>query len=72
MDALIAPIEERVADPLRAVDAASWVVPMPTVSPPATAAEVDAALPALDLDAKDLAALAGEVQDHRQAGRYRR
>ncbi len=47
MDALIARIKERVADPLRAVDAATWVRPMPTVAPPATAAEVDAAEAAL-------------------------
>jgi hypothetical protein len=47
MDALIARIKERVADPLRAVDAATWVRPMPTVAPPATIAEVDAAEVAL-------------------------
>src|SRR5436190_5588567 len=43
MDALIARIKERVGYPLRAVDAATWVCPMPTVAPPATPAEVDAA-----------------------------
>jgi hypothetical protein len=47
MMALIARIKERVADPLRAVDAATWVCPMPTVAPPATMAEVDAAEVAL-------------------------
>jgi hypothetical protein len=47
MDALIVRIKERVADPLRAVDAARWIVRMPTISPPATAAEVDAAQAAL-------------------------
>jgi hypothetical protein len=47
MDEFIARIKERVADPLRAVDAATWVCPMPTVAPPATAAEVDAAAAAL-------------------------
>jgi hypothetical protein len=47
MDALIARIKARVADPLLAVDAATWFVPMPTVSQPATTAEVDAAEAAL-------------------------
>jgi hypothetical protein len=47
MDALIARIKERIADPLRAVDAATWVCPMPTIAPPATAAEVEAAEAAL-------------------------
>jgi hypothetical protein len=47
MDALIARIKERVADPLRAVDSATWVCPMPTVAPPATPADVDAAEVAL-------------------------
>lgn len=47
MDALIARIKARVADPLRAVDAATWVVSMPTISRPATIAEVDAAEAAL-------------------------
>jgi hypothetical protein len=47
MDALIARIKARVADPLRAVDAAAWVCPRPTVAPPATGAEVDAAEAAL-------------------------
>src|SRR5690242_10047052 len=49
MDALIARIKERVAAPLLAVDAATWVEPMPTVTPPATVAEVDAAEAALGL-----------------------
>jgi len=43
MDALIARIKERVADPVHAVDAATWVCPMPTVAPPATPSEVNAA-----------------------------
>src|SRR5258708_6812995 len=43
MDGLIACIKARVVDPLRVVDAAAWVVPMPTVRPPATEAEVNAA-----------------------------
>ncbi len=43
MDALIARIKERVADPLRALDAAAWVRPIPTIAPPATLAEVGAA-----------------------------
>jgi hypothetical protein len=47
MDSLVARITERVADPLLAVDAATWVCPMPTVAPPATPAEVDAAEAAL-------------------------
>lgn len=47
MDALIARIKERVADPQRAVDAATWVCPMPTVAPPASPAAVDAAEAAL-------------------------
>jgi hypothetical protein len=47
MDSLITRIKERAADPLRAVDAATWVCPMPTVAPPATHAEVDAAEAAL-------------------------
>lgn len=47
MDVLIARIKERVADPLRAVDVAAWVCPMPKVAPPATLAEVDAAEVAL-------------------------
>ncbi len=47
MDALIARIKERVADPLLAVDASTWVEPMPTVARPATKAEVDAAEAAL-------------------------
>src|SRR5581483_3048216 len=47
VESLIARIRERVADPLRAVDAATWVEPMPTIAPPATAAEVDAAEAAL-------------------------
>jgi len=47
MDDLIARIRTRVADPLRAVDAAAWVRPLPQVAPPATAAELDAAEEAL-------------------------
>jgi hypothetical protein len=43
VDALIGRVKERVADPLRAVDAAAWVRPVPTVAPPASVAEVDAA-----------------------------
>jgi hypothetical protein len=39
MDELIALIKARVADPLRAVDAAAWVRPIPTVAPPAMVAE---------------------------------
>lgn len=49
MDALVTRIKKRVADPLLAVDAATWVEPMPTVAPPATVAEVDAAEAALGL-----------------------
>jgi hypothetical protein len=47
MDGLIARIKSRVTDPLRAVDAATWVSPKPTVAPLATVAEVDAAEAAL-------------------------
>jgi hypothetical protein len=47
MDALVARIKARVADPLRAVDAVAWVCPMPAVARPATTAEVDAAEVAL-------------------------
>jgi len=47
LESLIARIKARVADPLRAVDAATWIEPMPRVSPYATAAEVDAAEVAL-------------------------
>ena len=47
MEALITRIKERVADPTRAVDAATWVRPAPTVAPPATPAELDAANDAL-------------------------
>ena len=47
MDAIVTRIKARVADPLRAVEAATWVMPMPTVRPPATSAEVDAAEMAL-------------------------
>jgi len=47
MHTLIARIKARVVAPLRAVDAATWVVPMPTISPPAATAEVDAAEAAL-------------------------
>jgi hypothetical protein len=48
MESLIARIKERVADPLQAVDAATWVEPMPTIVPPATYAEVEAAEAALE------------------------
>lgn len=47
MDALIARIKARVADPLRAVDAEDWINPMPTLRPAAKPAEVDAAEEAL-------------------------
>lgn len=47
MESLLARIKARVADPLRAVDAAAWVMPMPTIRPPATPAEADAAEEAL-------------------------
>ncbi|MFO0959694.1 MAG: SMI1/KNR4 family protein [Isosphaeraceae bacterium] len=47
MDDLIERIRERVADPLRAVEAAAWVRPMPTIAAPATPGEVDAAEAAL-------------------------
>jgi hypothetical protein len=47
VESLIARIKARVADPLHAVDAATWVVPMPRIAPPATASEVDAAEAAL-------------------------
>ena len=43
MASLIERIRERVADPLRAVDAAAWVRPMPAVAPPASPEEVAAA-----------------------------
>jgi hypothetical protein len=46
-DTLILNVKARVADPLRAVDAAAWVRPMPTIRPPASEAEVDAAEDAL-------------------------
>jgi hypothetical protein len=47
MDGLIARITDCVANPLLAVDAATWVCPMPTVAQPATPGEVDAAEVAL-------------------------
>lgn len=47
MDRLIGRIKRRVADPLRAVDAAEWVRPIPAMAPPATEADVDAAEAAL-------------------------
>jgi hypothetical protein len=47
MDALIARIKARSVDPVRAVDAATWVCPMPTLAPPASLAEVEAAEAAL-------------------------
>jgi hypothetical protein len=40
---LIARMKARVADPLRAVDAAAWVEPMPRIAPPATVEELHAA-----------------------------
>lgn len=43
MNKLIARLLARVENPLRAVDSAAWVVPMPRVAPPATEAEIDAA-----------------------------
>ncbi|MGA2498472.1 MAG: SMI1/KNR4 family protein [Tepidisphaeraceae bacterium] len=42
-DELLARLKARVSDPLHAVDAATWVEPMPVISPPATLAELDAA-----------------------------
>lgn len=47
MDELVARIKARIANPLLAVDAATWVCPMPTIAPPASAADVDAAEVAL-------------------------
>ena len=47
IDRLIGRIKKRVADPLRAVDAAEWVRPIPAMAPPATEADVDAAEAAL-------------------------
>jgi hypothetical protein len=47
MGPLIARIKSRVAEPLRAVDAATWVCPMPTIAPPASVAELDEAEAAL-------------------------
>ncbi len=47
MEALVARIKERVAAPQIAVDASTWVEPVPTVAPPVTHAEVDAAEAAL-------------------------
>ena len=47
MDDLIRRIKARVADPLRALDSAAWVRPMPTIAPPASAVDVDAAETAL-------------------------
>jgi hypothetical protein len=43
MDDLIRRIKARVADPMRALDSAAWVRPIPTIAPPATTADVDAA-----------------------------
>jgi hypothetical protein len=43
MDDLIRRIKGRVAEPMRAVDSAAWVRPIPTIAPPATTADVDAA-----------------------------
>jgi hypothetical protein len=47
MESLIARIKQRVADPLRAVDAAAWVEPAPSIAPPISAADVNAAESAL-------------------------
>ncbi|MCC2671245.1 MAG: hypothetical protein K0Q72_3716 [Armatimonadetes bacterium] len=47
LDELVERIRVRVADPLRAIDSAAWVRPMPMVAPPATLADVDAAEAAL-------------------------
>ena len=46
-DDLIRRIKSRVADPMRAVDSAAWVRPIPTIAPPASVAEVDSAEAAL-------------------------
>ena len=43
MDELIARIKARIADPRRAVDAATWVSPTPTIAPPVSGAQLDAA-----------------------------
>ena len=47
VESLISKIRERIADPLRAVDSAAWVEPMPTVAAPATVAEIESAEAAL-------------------------
>jgi hypothetical protein len=43
MDDLIRRIKVRVAEPMRALDSAAWVRPIPAIAPPATLADVDAA-----------------------------
>lgn len=43
VDGLIRRIKTRGADPMRAVDSAAWVRPIPKIAPPATAGDVDAA-----------------------------
>ncbi|NLX97968.1 MAG: SMI1/KNR4 family protein [Rhodopirellula sp.] len=43
MGDLIGRIKARVANPMRAVDSAAWVRPLPTIAPPATTADVDVA-----------------------------
>ena len=43
MDDLIRRIRARVADPIRALDSAAWVSPMPTMAPPVTMVDVAAA-----------------------------
>ena len=47
MEAMITGIKARVTDPSRAVEAATWVIPMPAIRPPARPDEVDAAEAAL-------------------------
>ena len=47
MEAIITGIKARVTDPSRAVEAATWVIPMPAIRPPARPDEVDAAEAAL-------------------------
>jgi len=47
MDDLIRRIKARVADPIRFVDSASWVMPTPSAASPANAADIDAAESAL-------------------------
>ncbi len=47
MDDLVCRIKARVAEPLRHVDSAAWVRPIPEIAPVATLADVDAAEAAL-------------------------